>query len=395
MNITSIIAEYNPLHNGHLYHIKKTKSDTLCDGLIVIISGNFVQRGEPAIIDKWERSKLALLAGADLVLELPTVYAVNSAEFFAFGAVSLLNELNCVKTLSFGSEEGYLSLLNKIADTLVLEPKEYKADLKSLLDLGFSFPAARSKALINFYKDDTIGNIINQSNNILSIEYLKALKRLSSPICPTTIKRLGGSYNSTDIDKIFSSATSIRATMKKGNKLDELNLAIPSYVFDALFNGSLCYLEDMYPYIRFKALNYEDSIRNIPDAKEGLENRIIKNLIKYKNYDDFSLNTISKRYPLTRINRILTQFFVGFDKFSTDSMRREIPTYCRILGFNDTGRAMLKMIKKQSNLKLISKVPKNIDNPTLKLDINSTRAYSMINSSIESTEDYLKSPIII
>ncbi|ADL51634.1 nucleotidyltransferase [Clostridium cellulovorans] len=395
MNITSIIAEYNPLHNGHLYHIEKTKSNTKCDGLIIIISGNFVQRGEPAIIDKWRRTELALLAGADLVLELPTVYAVNSAEFFAFGSVSLLNQLNCVKSLSFGSEEGSLSLLHKIAATLVLEPDDYKSQLKALLDLGISFPAARAKALMNYYNDDTIGTIINQSNNILSIEYLKALKRLNSPICPTTVKRLGGSYNSTEMDRVFSSATSIRTTMKKGAKLNELNLAIPSYVFDALFNDSLCYLEDIYPYLRFKTLTDESSIKNIPDAKEGLENRILKNLIEYKTFDDFSINTMSKRYPLTRINRILTQYFIGFEKFDTYSMRREIPAYGRILGFNDTGKAMLKIIKKNSNLQLISKVPQNLENPMLRLDIASTKAYSIINSKINPNEDYLKSPIII
>lgn len=187
--ITGIITEYNPFHKGHEYHLQKAKSDTNSDGIVCVMSGNFMQRGIPSIIDKWKRAEMAIKNGVDLVLELPLVYSISSAEYFAFGSVSLLNSLGIVDNLYFGSEDGDVSTLKKIAEILADEPFEYKTILKENLKSGLPFHSSRSNALASYIKSDDILDILRNSNNILGIEYIKTLKLLNSSICPYTLKK--------------------------------------------------------------------------------------------------------------------------------------------------------------------------------------------------------------
>ena len=224
MRVLGLITEYNPFHNGHLYHLEESKKITNSDFTVVVMSGNYVQRGEPAIVDKWTRTKMALEAGADLVLELPVVYATSSAEFFAFGAISILHHSNITDCISFGSELGSIDLLSQIADFLFFESDHYKMKLKAYVSKGLAFPLARNKALISEFIDkkinipkEELNKILSSSNNILAIEYLKALKLLKSPIEVFTIKRQGASYNSTQLDSIFASATGIRNSLKNND----------------------------------------------------------------------------------------------------------------------------------------------------------------------------------
>ena len=187
MKIVGLITEYNPFHNGHLYHLEKSKSITGCDYTVSVMSGNFLQRGEPALTDKWIRAKMAIDNGVDLVIELPTLYACQSAEFFAYGAIKLLDSLNVIDYVSFGSEVGSIKDLKKIASILVNEPKEFKDILRDTLKLGIAFPKARSQALKKYLtlKNITIDNvedILNNPNNILGIEYIKALLKIDSKI---------------------------------------------------------------------------------------------------------------------------------------------------------------------------------------------------------------------
>ena len=195
MNILGLITEYNPFHYGHKYHLEESLSKTNSDYSVAVMSGSFVQRGEPSFIDKWTKAKMAVENGVDLVIELPFIYSSQSAELFALGAVKLLNSLNIVDFLSFGSEIGDLEPLNIISKVLLEEPTEFKTNLSYNLSLGYSFPVSRSLALEMFLKDDPLSNkynfktILKQSNNILGIEYIKALSKTNSNIKPITIKR--------------------------------------------------------------------------------------------------------------------------------------------------------------------------------------------------------------
>lgn len=402
MNISAIISEYNPFHNGHKYHIAETKNVTNCDGLVIVLSGNFVQRGAPALLNKFKRAKLALENGADLVIELPSIYALSSAEFFAKGAVSLLNQLNCINYLSFGSEEGTLKTLDLISDVLVEEPSYYKNDLKNFLKEGLSFPKARELSLNNYLtkfsdsKDISIEDIVSKSNNILSIEYLKSLKINSSKIVPITVKRQGGDYNSLSFDYKFCSASAIRNYLFKENSIDFIKDFVPQNVFEAIKEEihSISSPNDIFPYIKYKATVAKIPL-SLPDANDGLNNRILSKLLLCSDFDDLLINIQTKRYTNTRILRLLTQYFIGFESYNIEELRKESCPYARILGFNTKGKEILSILKRKSIIPIITKFPKNNLSPHLSLDLKSTNAYSIINKSTPYNEDYLTSPIII
>ena len=209
MKIVGLITEYNPFHNGHLYHIKKAKEITGADYAIVVMSGNYVQRGAPAIMPKHLRAEVALEAGADIIFELPVCYACSSAEYFAAGAVSLFEQLNCVDSLCFGSECGNYELLERLARIIADEPEEYRTVLTASLKKGKSFPRARQEALIEYLGDESLNIVLEQPNNILGIEYIKALYQKHSPIHTYTIKRMVSGYHDTHLTGPYSSASAI------------------------------------------------------------------------------------------------------------------------------------------------------------------------------------------
>lgn len=405
MKISAIISEYNPIHKGHVHHINRTKELADSDAIICIMSGNYVQRGIPAIIDKWNRTKAALECGADLILELPVVYSLSSAEFFAQGAVSLLNSLGVIDSISFGSEIGDINFIMKIANVLLKEPCELKNKLKLNLDKGYAYPKARSLALIDYFTEvegisnNNLSESLNSSNNILGIEYCKSLLRLKSSITPYTIKREGSTYNDKDLNSIFSSATSIRKYIKDNKSIDELREHMPDKSYELLkglknANYPFVFESLMLPYIKYKYFNHKESLINLPDVSEGLHNRIYEGLLNENSYEDLIEKIKSKRYTYTRISRILCQYFVGFDNYPTDELRSQPSPYCRILGFNKEGMKALKHIKKNSSIPVYTKLPRNI-NSTMKLDIMATQTYSLLNSFISPMDDYLISPIII
>ena len=397
--ITGIITEYNPFHKGHEYHLQNAKSDTNANGIVCVMSGNFMQRGIPGIIDKWKRAEIAIKNGVDLVLELPTVYALSSAEHFAFGSVSLLNSLGIVDNLYFGSEEGNITILESIANILVNEPFQYKNDLKSNLNLGLPFHLSRANALNKYLDSNAVFNILSNSNNILGIEYIKALITLKSKINPRTLKREGASYNDNTLSPSYSSATSIRKHLKE-NSLTELIDILPKTSYDILSNLShsnyqFTFEEDMYKYIKYKLFTNEKSLLNLPDISEGLENKILKEVLNSNSLNELILNSKSKRYTYTRINRILTQSFLNLEEFDLLSLSKMIAPYARVLGFNSIGRNMLKDIKSKGTIDIITKVPKNNLCDHMKIDILATKAYSLLNPNINPMDDYLKGPIII
>lgn len=398
MNITGIITEYNPFHLGHEFHLKKSKELTDCHGVICIMSGNFVQRGMPSIIDKWSRAQMALKSGVDLVVELPTIYSISSAEYFAFGAVSLLNSLGVVNNICFGSEYGDINLLLQIGKVLANETEEFKSLLKKELSLGLPFAKARSKALLKYLEtsleEEDLISILNSSNNILAIEYCKNLIRLNSKITPVTIRRLGSNYNDAILPlHSYASASAIRNSIYSTSSLAGSEDFLPTYSKEILSKCSISDIDKMFNYIKYNILCNPNILTNIPEASEGLDNKIIANLRESNSFHELIMSCKSKRYSYTRISRVLCQCFLGVSKEDI-LLRNSSPSYLRILGLNETGAKILKKIKASSNINIVNKISKFIDNPMLQFDVKATNLYSLLNSQVKINSDFTTSPII-
>lgn len=388
--VLGIIAEYNPFHNGHLYHIAKSKEETGAQYVVAVISGNFVQRGNTSIVNKWTKARMALLNGADLVIELPTVYSISSAENFAEGAIKILNSLGIVDTLSFGMEAKDISTLNNIANVLYSEPKEYVTILSHELKKGNSFPKARENALMMYLNDiKRYANIMAGSNNILGIEYLKALKRTKSTINPVGIKREKVLYNDKYIVDEFASATAIRK-MLMTKQLGDISKVMPrnSYLLlgEELKKGH--YVIDISRFEKeiiynLRRMSIED-IAKLPDVSEGLENSI-KNAADSCNTIEELINIVkSKRFTQTRIQRILLCSLLGITKKQMDISRKTVP-YVRVLGFNNKGKELIsEMMRLNPKLNVITSVKKYIDTVAnrnlkemLETDILATNVYTL------------------
>lgn len=388
--VLGIIAEYNPFHNGHLYHIAKSKQETGAQYVIAVISGNFVQRGNTSIINKWTKARMALLNGADLVIELPTIYSISSAENFAEGAIKILNSLGVVDTLSFGMEANDISTLNNIANVLYNEPKEYVTMLSHELSKGNSYPKARENALLLYLNDiKRYANVLSGSNNILGIEYLKALRKTKSTITPVGIKREKVLYNDKYIVDEFASATAIRK-MLMTKELNDISKVMPRnsylllgeelkkghYVIDiARFEKEIIYT--------LRKMSVQD-IAKLPDVSEGLENSL-KNAADSCNTLKDLINIVkTKRFTQTRIQRILLYCLLGITKKQMETSRKVIP-YARVLGFNNKGKELIsEMMKLNPKLNIVTSVKKYIDtvaNKNLKemldIDILATNIYTL------------------
>ncbi len=388
--VLGIIAEYNPFHNGHLYHLKKSKELTNCQYSIAIISGNFTQRGSTSIIDKWEKTKMSLSNGVDLVIELPTLYSISSGENFADGAIKILNSLNIVDCLSFGSEVKDINILNNIAEILYNEPQKYKTILSNELNKGVSFPKARENALLMYLDNvEEYSNVLSCPNNILGIEYLKALKKYESSIKPICIPRFKSDYNSNDFSGNIASATAIR-TLVKDENFDIIKNLVPSDTYNILMenvkNGhivsDLNVFEKEIIYV-LRKMSVED-ISELPDVSEGLEFNI-KNAVDSCNTVDELLSLIkSKRYTQTRIQRILLYALLGITKKDMEISKNVVP-YVRVLGFNENGKKLVSEISKNNpNLQIVTSVKKFIDNNSdsnlevlINKDIFATDVYSI------------------
>ena len=405
MKISGIITEYNPFHLGHKLHLEKSKILSNSDAIVCVMSGNFMQRGVPGMLNKWNRASIALANGVDLVIELPTVFSISSAEFFSKGAISILNSLGVIDSICFGSESGRVKNLSLISEILVNEPNLFKEKLSEFLSLGIPYHRARSLSLKNFIDinnfgfDEDIDCFLNSSNNILGIEYIKALLTLKSNIKPLTFKREGANYNDKNLTDSFSSATAIRETYFKEKSLNMLKGSLPFETFsileDFLNRGeNFVDTESMFKYIKYSVITNKNSLLKIPDVSEGLDNKILKEIYKANSLDELILAIKSKRYTYTRINRILCNIFLGTYSYNLLELRNNSPKYVRVLGLNEKGSKILKTIKKNSNIEIITKIPSKITDPMLKLDIQATNCYSLISNNTRYNEDYLRSPII-
>ena len=365
--ILGIIAEYNPFHNGHKYQLQKAKKETNSKYTIAIMGGNFTQRGSISLINKWDKAKLALLGGIDLVIELPLIYSISSAENFAEGAIKLLSSLKIVDYLSFGAETSDLNTLNTISDILYSEPNDFKLLINQALKKGLSFPKARENALVSYLNNPNISKMVSSPNNILGIEYLKALKKCNSSIKPHLVQRIGSDYNDKNITNTFSSSTAIREAISSKN-YSSLKDVIPSECLKVLSEKidsneiitDLSVFEKIILY-RFRMMTIEE-ISNLPDVSEGLEFSIKKAAFCCNNITSFINALKSKRYTLTRLQRIFLYALLNITKEDM-AMSKKTEPYVRVLGFNENGKELLSKISKtSSNIKLVTSVKSFIDN---------------------------------
>ncbi len=382
MKTVGLIAEYNPFHNGHQYHIEKAKELTGADAAIVVMSGNFVQRGAPAIMPKHLRAEMALKAGASLVLELPVCYATGTAEQFAYGAVSVLNSLGCVDAICFGSECGDITVLKELAEILCKEPLQYKDNLQKHLRSGLSFPLARQKAIEEIYPSQDFSDILEQPNNILGIEYLKALYRLNSNIKPYTIQRISSQYHDVDLQEEFSSATALRQTILNGD-FTNLNRQIPSdcaTLLEAYYQTRYpIFTNDFSLLLKYRLLNETKlSLTQYADVSEELANRVYNQLNNFVSYEQFCELLKTKEVTYSRISRALLHILLGIKKTDYTDV-----AYARILGFRKDDSDVLTVIKNASTIPLLTKLTtiKDLSDSTVQMlnqDIYASNLYESV-----------------
>lgn len=338
-----IISEYNPFHFGHLYHLNESISQTDTDFKVAIISGNFVQRGEPSIINKWEKAKVALSAGFDLVLELPTLYAISSAENFANGSIKIADQIGS-NYISFGTESGDLEKLKKLSSLINKNEKEYITNVKEKIAEGFSYPKSQELVIDKMFGNEFLG--VCKPNNILGLEYLKSLNAISSNITPITVKR--------DLDK--SSSSDVRALLRtSGFKIENLKNSIPDFSYEVLAEN----IENGNAVLSLKAFEKEiiyilrtidnERLKNIPDVPENMLSNLKKIACSTNSLDELITALKNKSITQARIQRILLYILLGITKSDMELSKRITP-YVRVLGMSENGKKILSDISKDINV---------------------------------------------
>ena len=377
MNVIGIVCEYNPFHLGHLYQLKKIKEMYPHSIIIVVCSSNFTQRGDVSIINKWDKTKIALDYGVDIFIELPFGYATQSSDIFAKGAIEILNHLK-IDTLVFGSESNNIQELINLAN-IQLNNKEYNNIVKDYLDNGINYPTALSKAL-----SDITNTTINKPNDLLGLSYIKEIIKNNYKITPVTIKRTND-YHSKDINSNIINASLIRKLLIEKNDITNY---IPNNTYKYL---KLLSLNDFYPYLKYQIINNSNKLNNYQTVDEGIENRIIKNIYKSSNYNELVMNIKTKRYTYNKINRMLLHILTNFTKEEAQSIKID---YIRLLGFTNAGQKYLNSIKKDINIPIITRYKPNISN-LLDLEFRANSIYAFVTNNFELIKlEYNSKPII-
>lgn len=380
MKIVGLIAEYNPFHNGHLYHIEKAKEASGADAAVVVMSGDYVQRGVPAILPMRLRAEMALKCGAAAVFELPVCYATGSAELFAVGAVSLLESLGIVDCICFGSECGSLTGLKKLADFLSDEPESYRKMLQTFLKQGMSFPAARKAALSACAETAEYAQLLDSPNNILGIEYLKALKKLHSPMTPCTIRRTGAGYHDAKLHTMYSSASAIRPLLANAAAVagtesthtsgdtdhdgiwDKLKQQIPDCCLELLrtyHQVSYPVFEDDFSLLLKEKLlcSQPDKLRNYLDVSKELANRICARSDEYIQFHQFCSLLKTRELTQTRISRALLHILLGIKQEDVENyIKQGYHFYAHLLGFRTDSPHIVSAAAKCARIPVITKL---------------------------------------
>lgn len=376
MNVIGIIAEYNPFHLGHLYQINKIKEMYKDSIIIAIVSSSFTQRGDISILNKWDKTNIALNNKIDLVIELPYFYASQSSDIFAYGAVKILNYLN-IDTLVFGIESNDITSLLQASD-IQLNNKEYNTIVKKYLDLGYNYPTSLNKAI----KD--IANItINSPNDLLALSYIKQIKQINNNINIVGIKRTND-YHAKEVTNNIVNASLIREYLIQNKDISNY---IPKYNINKLYTNTI---NDFYPLLKYQILNNINSLNKFLTVDEGIENRIKKYIKESNTWEELVNNIKTKRYTYNKINRMLIHILVNLTKEEVKNINID---YIRVLGFNTKGKTYLNKIKKDINIKLITNYKNNISN-LFDLENRVNNIYSIIIDNKLIKEEFSHNPII-
>ena len=358
--IVGVIAEYNPFHKGHLYHLKKIRDSLRADVVIVVLSSYFTQRGEPAICSPVARSKMALLGGADIVIQLPSAFSCQNAGIFASAAVDLLAATGIVSHISFGMETPGQDM-TQILDILIHEPDAFKAALRQFLDEGHSFPRARSLALqVACSVDDSF---FSGSNDILALEYAKRIAERRYPIRIFPVQRTGSPHRSTSLENQTPSAGALRNAIFRRASLEDARHGIPEFAYDILAEeerkGRMCCSSERLWRITQVILSREtpESLRAFAGISEGIENRILQEKERSGSFEDLVSACTSRRYARSRIRRTLLHILLGLTHAANLRFQKTGPKYLRILGFSENGRKSLARMRRTAALPLLSHWP--------------------------------------
>lgn len=419
MKTVGIIVEYNPLHNGHVHHFEASKQAAGADACIAVMSGHFLQRGEPAVVNKWARAEMALRMGADVVIELPVAYACQPAEWFAFGAVRLLDATGVVDALCFGSEEGALEPLARLAGLLHREDGAFRSLLQEELKQGASYPSAYAAAVHRFGIDngaDALLAPLDQPNTILGLHYMLALQRLQSSIVPLTVARREAGFHQTDITGAsIASATALRKLLFRTDwqSPDERDLRsiapyVPSYTLDILLRehaagrGPLCWEHYAKPLFTQLLSRPEEELRQLHEVTEGLENRIKQCLIQLPADAASPVESLldllkTKRYTRTKLQRMLLRILLGHPQQSLSRERLQAGPACiRVLGFSPRGRTLLKRMRATASLPVITRAAAAANPDWLGMDIRAGAVYSLGYRELDSSQwqrDFTQPPL--
>lgn len=422
MKTALIVSEYNPFHKGHAHQINVLRRTESVTHIVAVMSGNFVQRGAPALFDKFQRAHLAVLGGCDLVLELPTVYAVSSAEFFALGSILSANAAQIADIISFGSEAGQLDSLAIVAQLLLQRAAFIDPIIRREMKTGKSYPVSRQIAVaaaLNEYYPNLPLDVDNlfKPNNILAIEYLKALHSTNSKLLPHTLKRQGLGYNdiysgnqlghvgdgkgprlgggASQVNPLLPSATAIRALLQKNQDVSSLIPENCASYFSQLAAGYPTPRKaDLKKIVLYRLKLEPDSLYRLPDARDGLGDRVINSadkLYKLADLDDFVASIKTRRYTYSRIMRLLLQFALGFDRLDYAALRTSPPPYLRVLAFNRQGIEILAKAGttsgENSGIPLVHSL-KNIKSPFAQADCQASELYAQLTDAYPNTSDF-------
>jgi len=351
MKIAGIVAEYNPFHNGHGFHLQETIRKSRCDAVVAVMSGNFVQRGEPASFDKWARARMALLCGVDAVFELPAFYALQSADWFACGGISVLDGLG-VDALSFGSESPDIAMLQKLSGIWDDEPEELKTGIRKGLQEGMPHPRARAQALSAWFGDDKTGEELAMPNAVLGTMYLRQIRLLESKLEPLVIQRAGAGYNDEDIHGSIASATSVRKALFSGS---DWRQAVPeaaaTVIDEEIKRDSEPVSKDDFDKMLLYALR---TGRSLPDKAEGLDNRMRNAAFSAGSMDEFYKAVKCKRYTMARIKRAAMQALLGITSEDIELMRKERPVYARLLGYSGRIEGLVGELARRAKIPFVA-----------------------------------------
>jgi len=360
MNVVGMIVEYNPFHNGHLWHLNEAKRISGAQFTIGVMSGNFLQRGEPAIADKWSRARMAVQAGADLIIELPTVFSVRSAQYFAVGGIQLLSRLGVVNHVCFGAETPDLSLLTLVANAI--NKKDVIDMMRQKMKTGQTYAASLAAALSS--ESGVATSLIQTPNNLLAIEYIRAIIAHAPQLRPLPIQRLCANYHDNLVTSTIASATAIRAALLENKTLIPDSISWKSLpevcakqINDLVIMGKAPITLPAFSNLILAKIRtmYFDELAGLPEVSEGLHHKISDAVLKATTVQELLAYSKSKRYTLTRLQRIIIYALLGITKTTLTQFDQLGPLYARVLAFNHNGRILLKEITKQSTVPVITK----------------------------------------